>query len=153
MDGRILAIHIAAQEGGAPRAAAEVEVIEGRGLRGDRYASRPGGDAKDQVTFIEREALDALERDYGIHLSAAESRRNVLTEGVALNHLIGREFTAGDCRFVGRELAEPCGYLEKKTQRGVIKGLIHRGGLRAEILQGGTLRPGDSVTPGPPHPA
>lgn len=146
MNGRVLAIHIAAAEGHAPRAVDEVRVIAGRGLEGDRYAAQDG-EAKDQVTFIEREALDALRDDYGITLGGAESRRNILTEGVALNHLIGREFLAGGCRFIGRELAEPCAYLEKKTQRGVIKGLIHRGGLRAEILQGGTLRPGDPVRP------
>ncbi|NNE42902.1 MAG: MOSC domain-containing protein [Gemmatimonadetes bacterium] len=147
MNGRILAIHIAAEEGGAPQPVPQVRVVEGSGLEGDRYTRLDGAEPKEQVTFIEREALDALHADYGIQLGAAESRRNILTEGVALNHLVGREFRAGDCRFIGRELCEPCGYLEKQTQRGVIKGLIHRGGLRAEILQGGTLRPGDAVEP------
>jgi MOSC domain-containing protein YiiM len=96
--------------------------------------------------LIESEALAALQRDYEIALSGASTRRNLLTRGVPLNHLVGKEFRVGSCILRGTGLCEPCGYLEKMTQKGVMKGLIHRGGLCAEIVQGGTLRAGDPIT-------
>jgi MOSC domain-containing protein YiiM len=148
--GEVLAIHVTPEEDGDPAPVAEVRVLEGRGLEGDRYAAlaetKDDFEPKQQVTFIEQEALEALERDYGLRVTGAESRRNVLTRGAPLNHLIDRRFRVGDCEFVGRELCEPCGYLQSKTQKGVMKGLIHRGGLRAEIVKGGTMRAGDPIT-------
>jgi MOSC domain-containing protein YiiM len=148
--GAIEAIHVAAREGDLPGPVAEARAVAGRGLEGDRYFAASAAEdfrAWNQVTFIESEALEALERDYGLRLAPAECRRNILTRGVPLNHLVGQEFRVGAVRFLGRELCEPCGYLEKKTRKGVIKGLIHRGGLRAEILTGGTLRTGDAIEP------
>lgn len=147
--GEVLAIHITPKADGDPAPVPEVRVVEGRGLEGDRYAilaETKDLKPKQQVTFIESEALEALERDYGLRITGAESRRNVLTRGAPLNHLIDRRFRVGECEFVGRELCEPCGYLQSKTQEGVRKGLIHRGGLRAEIVKGGTMRAGDSIS-------
>lgn len=147
--GNVLAIHITGKRGEDLRAVDDARVVEGRGLEDDRNwarAEEEGFPPKKQVTFIEREALDALARDYGIEITAAESRRNVLTEGAPLNHLVDRRFRVGECEFIGRELCEPCGYLQSKTKKGVVKGLIHRGGLRAEIVTGGTIRAGDAIT-------
>jgi MOSC domain-containing protein YiiM len=149
-NGRVVSISIIEREGGDPRPVAEVRVVEGRGLEGDRYWAKSASGtmgAENQVTFIESEAIAALARDYGIEIHGADSRRNVVTEGVALNHLVNRRFRVGECVFLGRDLAEPCGYLEKKTKPGVRQGLIHRGGLRAEIVAGGVIRPGDAVAP------
>lgn len=146
--GEILAIHITEEAGGDPAPVEEARVLEGRGLEGDRYAAQAEAKSlppKKHVTFIESEALEGLARDYGITITGRESRRNVLTRGVPLNHLIDRRFRVGECEFVGRELCEPCGYLQSRTQKGVMKGLIHRGGLRAEIVRGGTIRTGDPV--------
>jgi MOSC domain-containing protein YiiM len=97
------------------------------------------------VTLIEVEALEALQRDYGVELQPSESRRNIVTRGVALNHLIGREFSVGDVRLRGLELCEPCGHLEGLTRPGVKQGLIHRGGLRAQILSEGVINVGDRI--------
>jgi MOSC domain-containing protein YiiM len=147
--GEVLAIHITPVEDADPAPVAEVRVLEGLGLEGDRYAAIAAAERmppEKQVTFIESEAIEALERDYGIRITGAQSRRNVLTRGVPLNHLVGRRFHVGECVFVGRQLCEPCGYLQSKTQEGVRKGLIHRGGLRAEIVKGGRMRAGDPVT-------
>ena len=95
-----------------------------------------------------REALVGLGQEYKLELDASQSRRNLLTEGVPLNHLVGKEFRVGSVRLKGVELCEPCGHLEKLTIKGVKKGLGHRGGLRAQIVAGGTLRVGDTVVPG-----
>jgi MOSC domain-containing protein YiiM len=148
--GEVLEINVAAERGGVLSGVQEVRVVPGRGLEGDRNfssADPPGGNSKRKVTLIESEALAALQRDYGIALSGAGSRRNILTKGVPLNHLVGKEFRIGPCVLRGTELCEPCGYLEKMTQRGVVKGLIHRGGLCAEIVEGGTLQTGARISP------
>ena len=122
--------------------------VPGRGLEGDRYFNKQGTFWKErpdfQVTFIEAEAIEALKRDYGLALAPQNARRNLLTRGVALNHLVGREFFLGEVRFRGIRLCEPCAHLQELTGLDVIRGLRHRGGLRAEVLSEGPLRVGDS---------
>ncbi|TAH35128.1 MAG: MOSC domain-containing protein [Planctomycetota bacterium] len=130
----------------------QVRAVAGAGLEGDRYRQRQGtfwreGKAGLQVTLIEMEALEALQREYGIALSAAESRRNLATRGVALNHLVGRCFRVGEVLLQGVRLCEPCGHLEQLARAGIKRGLVHRGGLRADVVEGGLLRVGDAVTP------
>ena len=85
--------------------------------------------------------------EYEITLEPAQARRNLVTRGVPLNHLIGREFAVGDVVLRGLRLCEPCGHLEKLTIKGIEKSLRHRGGLRAQVVQGGVLRSGDTITP------
>jgi len=126
--------------------------VAGRGLEGDRYFSKVGTYSKDpgngrHVTLIEIEAIEALKRDYDIDLPAALARRNIVARGVALNHLVGRELKIGEAILRGMRLCDPCSHLEKLTRRGVLRGLIHRGGLRADILTGGTIRVGDAIAP------
>ena len=99
-----------------------------------------------ELTLIEAEAIEALRRDYQVELAAGDARRNIVTRNVALNHLVGREFAIGDVRIRGIRLCEPCDHLQKVTGKSVIKGLLHRGGLRAQILTQGTIRVGDSVS-------
>lgn len=131
----------------------EVTAIAGVGLEGDRYATRMGSfSAKPkpgrQITLIEAEAIEALERELGLALAPGETRRNLVTRGVALNHLAGREFSVGVARLRGHELCEPCTDLARMTGKPqVLPGLIHRGGLRAEILEGGVIRVGDQFVP------
>lgn len=149
-EGRIIAIHVHANEGDAPHAIPEARLVAGRGIVGDANHALAEGKperARGALTLIEAEAIEAVARDYGIEVTAAESRRNVLTEGIALNHLVGKRFRVGSAICEGVELCEPCGYLEKKTRRGVMKALLHRGGLRARILEDGAARPGDTVAP------
>jgi MOSC domain-containing protein YiiM len=99
------------------------------------------------VTLIESEALDALRREYDITLEHRQARRNLVTQGVPLNHLVGRQFTVGSVLLRGIRLCEPCGHLEKLTVKGLLKGLSHRGGLRAQVVLGGVLRAGDVIKP------
>jgi len=140
----------------------EVRALPGRGLEGDRYAlgtghysprPSPGGR---EVTLIEMESVEALEHGIlhsggerlGIKITAAETRRNIATSGVPLNHLVDRTFWVGGVRLRGTRLCEPCQYLEDLTARPrLLNGLLHRGGLRAQILTEGVIRVGDVVRP------
>jgi MOSC domain-containing protein YiiM len=128
----------------------EVRAVAGKGLEGDRYFNGIGtysnnpGSGRD-VTLIEIEAIEALQRDYDIEMKSGESRRNIVTRGVALNHLVGREFRVGEVTLRGIRLCEPCSHLEKLSHKGVQRGLIHRGGLRAEIVTGGIIRIQDNI--------
>lgn len=128
---------------------AEIRALPGKGLEGDRYFggvgtySRNPGDR--QVTFIEKEAIDALERESEITIGPGEARRNLVTTGLALNRLIDKEFQVGEVRFRGIKLCEPCNHLESLTKVGVRAALVHRGGLRAEILSEGVLRKSDPI--------
>ena len=149
--GRVESIHISAAAEATMRSVEQVMALAGVGLEGDRYATRSGSfSAKPkpgrQITLIEAEAIEALERELGMVLAPGETRRNLITRGVALNHLVGREFTVGGVRLLGHELCEPCGDLARMTGKPqILPGLVHRGGLRAEILEGGLIRVGDSV--------
>ena len=148
--GSVEAIYVASAPGAPMRSVAEVRARPGAGLEGDRYAAGAGTFSREtgsdrQVTLIEREALEAGRRDYRLEIPPEGTRRNLLTRGVYLNHLVGREFRVGEVRLRGVELCEPCDTLEKNTCPGARRALIHRGGLRAEILAGGTLRPGDPI--------
>ena len=150
--GKLLGIYIAPRKTAALESLDEAELVLGKGLEGDRYFKKAGtfsfanpkGPGR-EITLIEEEALTAAERDYGIKLAPAESRRNLITRGVALNHLVGRRFRVGGVELRGVRLCEPCGHLEKLTRPGVAKAFVHRGGLRVEIIRGGALRVGDPI--------
>jgi MOSC domain-containing protein YiiM len=128
----------------------EAHAIPGVGLEGDRYALRQGTFYKPEpdfeLTLIEAEAIEALKRDYNVDLPPSEARRNLVTRGVALNHLVGRDFQIGEVKAHGIRLCEPCDHLQRLTGRQLIKGLRHRGGLRAQILTPGAIRIGDSLS-------
>ena len=128
----------------------DARAVAGHGLAGDRYADGAGtfsGTGRGyQLTLIEAEALDAL-RDGGIEITWEEARRNVVTRGVRLNALVGRRFLIGEVECIGRRLAEPCSHLQRLSPAGVLGGLVHRGGLRADILGSGTVSVGDPVRP------
>jgi MOSC domain-containing protein YiiM len=151
MMGRVESIHIATTAEATMRGVAEIRAIAGVGLEGDRYATRTGTfSAKPkpgrQVTLVEVEAIEALEWELGLKLAPGETRRNLVTRGVALNHLVGREFQVGAVRLRGHELCEPCGDLARMTGKPqTLPGLVHRGGLRAEIIEGGVISEGDLI--------
>jgi MOSC domain-containing protein YiiM len=151
-EGTVVSLHIAPTGAAAIRSVSQVRAVAGRGLEGDRYFNELGtysnhpGTGR-HVTLIEIEAIEALKRDYDIDMAPGLSRRNIVTRGVALNHLVEQEFSVGQTVLRGARLCEPCSHLEKLTQRGVMRGLIHRGGLRAEIITGGIIRIGDAIVP------
>jgi len=131
----------------------EVQAVAGEGLEGDRYFKKSGtysnipGKGR-QITLIELESVQALKRDLKIELEPAQTRRNIVTRSVPLNHLVGQQFRLGrEVVLQGVRLCEPCNHLESLTLKGVREGLLHRAGLRADIISGGTIRVGDPITP------
>ncbi len=147
--GTIESVNIADGAKEPMRAIAEARAIPGVGLEGDRYALGQGTffkpEPSHELTLIEAEAIEALSRDYLIQLAPGDARRNLVTRDVPLNHLVGREFFIGEVKIRGIRLCEPCDHLQQLTRQPVIKGLLHRGGLRAQILSEGTIRVGDIV--------
>ena len=148
--GSVISIHIAASSSEPMQSVSEVQAVPGRGLEGDRYFNRTGTFWKDapdfEVTLIESEAFEGMRRESGLDLQPSEGRRNIVTRGVPLNHLVGEVFRVGAVTLRGIRLCEPCSHLAKISgHTGIIGGLVHRGGLRAQILSDGLIRVGDVV--------
>ena len=130
-----------------------ITVTPGVGLEGDRYALRTGYYSANhhedrQVTLIEVETLEALGRDHDLELRPEETRRNLVTRGVPLNHLVGRQFRLGDLVLYGGRLNLPCRYLERLLDKPVYRPLLNRSGLNAQILSGDAIAVGDVVVSG-----
>ena len=146
----IEAIHVAAAAG---EAVLEVELVRADarvGLEGDRYALGRGHYSPDRrvsrdLTLIEAEVIEDLARTHGIELAPGETRRNLTTRDIRLNDLVGRRFWIGEVLCEGTCLCEPCGYLSQLTGKPLLRALVHRGGLRADILRSGVIRRGDRL--------
>jgi len=153
--GSVVSIHIAPTVGAPMAPLDHVRAIAGKGLEGDRYFTGEGfyswfaGPLR-EVSLIEEEVLERVRRDSKLDLAPGITRRNVVTRGVPLGHLIGREFRVGEAILRGVEICEPCKHLIDVTGiRGILAPLIHRGGLHAEVVASGIVRVGDTVTPEP----
>ncbi|MCA1674913.1 MAG: MOSC domain-containing protein [Actinobacteria bacterium] len=158
-DGRVVALYVAEAAGQPMRAREQVRAVPGRGVEGDRYFNASGvfssetapGREMTELTLIEIEVIEDLNL-HGVALRPSETRRNMVTEGVPLNELVGRTFRTGDVSLLGVSLCEPCAYLVKsRSDRGVLRGLVHKGGLRAKILSEGTIGLGDRVAEATPE--
>lgn len=150
--GTVEAIHLAPASGRPVETRRTVDAVPGRGLRDDRHFRPPDQEPREpgagqDLTLIEAEALGAVARDFDVDLDAGQHRRNLTTKGVALNHLVDERFRVGEVVCAGVELCEPCRHLEALTEEGMIDAMLHRGGLRADILEGGTVSVGDQVQP------
>ncbi|MCP5026890.1 MAG: MOSC domain-containing protein [Actinomycetia bacterium] len=151
-EGHVTSIH-RAPVGSAPMVGLDrAELVAGEGITGDRYAlgsghysSRPHVDR--QITLIESEVLDALRRDHDVDLRPEEHRRNITTAGVPVNHLVGSYFRVGSCVLYGGRLNVPCAYLQELVDKRVFRPLVHRSGLNARIIIGGSVAPGDPIGP------
>jgi hypothetical protein len=147
--GTVEMIALAAEAEGPMQAVSTAEAVVGRGLLGDRYErgagtfSNPRGRGYD-LTLVEAEALEELSAK-GVELAPIEARRNLVVRDIALDDLIGRRFRVGEVECFGQRRCEPCAHLEHLTQPGVLRGLVHRGGLRADVLSDGEIRIGDHV--------
>ena len=163
--GEVVSVHITPDRSAPIQSVTSARAVPGRGLEGDRYffergtySDRPG--PWRELTLIELETIQALARDNELDIAPGDARRNVVTRGAPLSHLVGREFFVGDVRVRGVRLCEPCAHLEGLTRRGILSALVHRGGLRAQILNegifgvGDVIRPvpGEDTPPGPPPP-
>lgn len=119
-----------------------VECVAGKGLVGDRFFGHKE-DYKGQVTFFAYEVYERLcEQFLAMGISPAIFRRNVITKGVDLNTLIGQEFEVQGVRFIGTEECRPCYWMDQALAPGAEEAMKGNGGLRARILNDGTLNRG-----------
>jgi MOSC domain-containing protein YiiM len=148
--GHVEAIWIRAKSNGTPESLERATLEEGRGIVGDRYW-KATGEAEQQpgraLTLIEAEAIEGLREDTGIVIGAQQSGRNVVTRGISLNDLVGKRFRLGDVECEGIEKCDPCRTFERRTEPGVLKGMVNRGGLNADIVSGGEIAVGDEIAP------
>ncbi|MGZ8847742.1 MAG: MOSC domain-containing protein [Pyrinomonadaceae bacterium] len=145
-EGKVISINITSVAEGPMQLLDEVRAIPGHGLEGDRYFDRDGKSAPDrELTLVEAEAIEALRSEFKVDFDLSGMRRNVVTRGVPLNHLVGKEFWIGDVKARGIRLCEPCAHLQRLSHAKVLPGLIHRGGLRAQILSEGMIRVGEII--------
>ena len=147
--GTVELIAVSAEAEGPMTVVPSAQAVAGRGLVGDRYKrgegtfSNPDGRGND-LTLVEAEALEELAAG-GVELAPADARRNLVVRGLALDALVGKRFRVGEVECFGQRRCEPCSHLERLTRPGVLRGLVHRGGLRADVLSGGQIRTGDRV--------
>ena len=148
-EGKVISINIAAGAEAIMQSVDEARAVPGRGLEGDRYFNGNGTFSKPspdrELTLIEAEAVEAMKRELDVDYGLGDSRRNLVTRGVPLNHLVGKEFWIGEVKARGLRLCEPCKHLQRLSHEKVLPGLVHRGGLRAQVLTEGTIRVGEPI--------
>ena len=148
-EGKVISINIAPSAEAPMQSVDEARAVPGKGLEGDRYFVRQGTFYKPQpdreLTLIEAEAIEAMKHELNVDYGLSDSRRNIVTRNVPLNHLVGKEFMIGEVKVRGLRLCEPCSHLQKLSHEKVLPGLVHRGGLRAQILTEGTIRIGETI--------
>ena len=145
-DHSLVAIYIAENKQSPMQSVASANAIAGEGLQGDRYLVSPKHSGPDrEITLIESESIESVPIEFDLPLELGESRRNLVTRGVRLNDLVGKTFQVGEVVLKGHRLCHPCSHLQKMTRPGILKALVNRGGLRAEILVGGTIAIGDLI--------
>lgn len=147
----VAAIYTTAASGAPLHAVAEATLEAGKGLVGDRYYFGVGTFSKtpaapdSEVTLIEGEEIQRFNEIQGSSKAAGEFRRNIVTSGIRLNSLVGRQFSVGSAVLEGIRLCEPCGYLAGFVSPAVVESMVHRAGLRARIVSGAVIRPGDRI--------
>lgn len=152
--GTLIGIYVTDRAGAPMQSQDAATLVSGKGIVGDRYFESRGKfspkvqDPDHEVTLIEIEQIRHYNAAFGTGLGPEDLRRNLVTEGIRLNDLVGQEFAVGEAVLRGVRLCEPCDYLAGMTERGVLTGLVHRAGLRAGIVRGGAVRVQDIVTPG-----
>jgi MOSC domain-containing protein YiiM len=149
---QVVEILVAESPASAMKSLQSARLVAGRGIEGDRYFEGVGTFSPHpqkpdfEITLIQREHLEAFASGSGTVFTSGSARRNLVTLGVDLNALVGRDFRVGSVSVRGVRLCEPCSYLAKQTTPEVLRGLLHKGGLRAQILVGGEIRVGDAIT-------
>ncbi len=142
----IVSIHICSATGEITVERLSVEARAGCGLVGDRYYRENVADGnKNAITLQSIEAIEACNRQLNTSFAPSAFRRNLITSGIELNQLVGRKFYVGPVLLYAWELCQPCRYLQNMLQAELLTGLHDRGGLRAEILEGGEIKPGMQI--------
>jgi MOSC domain-containing protein YiiM len=136
---RVVAIHIGEREGGELLSVEAVRARAGKGLEGDRHFHPEGAAPGQALTLVEEEVV----ADVG--LAPGGTRRQLTVRGVRLGELVGKHFRVGSVPCYGVAICEPCLHLQQLTRPGIIKDLVHRGGINADILADGMISVGDPV--------
>ena len=145
MTGRVECIFVSPLKGAPMRSLDVADALPGQGLEGDRKVA-PGREPAAQLTLIQAEHVEAFRAATGYDMRLDQPRRNVVTRGVVLNDLLGKRFRVGEAVCEGLELCEPCGKFQRLTHPEVRRFFKEKGGLRAAILEGGLVRPGDLIS-------
>lgn len=152
-EGRVKGIYIAPKMGANVSGHQKVSVRAGKGIEGDRYFSNTGknrsnykGQPDWEITLIESEVIEAFNQDTGNKFHESDFRRNIVTEGVRLNDLVGKTFNINGVSFYGVQLCEPCASLQKRLAVKILPDMIGKGGLRAQIRGVGLLNVGDAIS-------
>jgi MOSC domain-containing protein YiiM len=136
----VVAIHLGEAEQPELRPVDSARAVAGKGLEGDRYFFADGAEPGRALTLVEEEEVE------GVGLAPGATRRQVTVRGVRLNDLVGRRFRVGAVECYGVELCEPCSHLEQMTRPGIMRELVHRAGINADILTDGTIAVGDAIS-------
>ena len=145
--GTVDSIYIGPEPEGPMNLVDSVRAVAGRGLEGDRYfhSGDGPGDPTEEITLIEIEPLEQAPTEHDLDVEPADMRRNIVTRGVTLRDLLGKRFWVGGVQLEGLEDNPPCKHLQKLAAKPLLKPLIDNGGIRARILDGGTIRAGDTI--------
>jgi MOSC domain-containing protein YiiM len=149
---KVVSIHIAEKADGKTEELSEAELVAGKGIVGDRYflgignlsGKAPSPDR--ELTLIAKEEVQAFNQEYGLSIPPGDMRRNIVTQGINLNDMVDIEFSIGEVKVKGIRLCEPCQPLAYLLAAEIIPGMVHRAGLRAQIVVGGVIRPGDRIS-------
>ena len=135
----ILKICLTNKSGFEMKSVFQIDVVKGKGIINDRYFSN-NTDRDTQITLIESENIDFYNKFAAVNIPYVDFRRNIITKGINLNNLVGKEFLIGNVRIFGHRLCNPCKYLQDKLeQNNFVKNFLNKGGLRAEILTNGKI--------------
>ena len=151
MTGSVEGIYIAPWGGARAERVGEARALEGRGLEGDRYSEGTGhwsrfGLRACEVTIIEAEDLEAMQREPGVRVMDGEHRRNVVVRGLDLHDLRRKRFRIGEAVFEYQKPCSICRHVERLTEPGMTDALKGRGGICARVVEGRTIREGDPIT-------
>ena len=143
--GKVVEIGITNIKGNQIQKVNKVEALKGKGLQNDRKFSE-NNQKKRQVTLIEIENINHFNNISNTNIHPVDFRRNIITENIRLNELVGKEFFVGNIKLKGHDLCRPCKYLQDKLkQNNFVKEFLHTGGLRCEILTSGKINVGDII--------
>lgn len=145
-EGRVVSIFIGAEPESPVQRVDEVVAVAGRGLEGDRYFQPAENGIPDkEITLIEREGIEAAGAESGVDIRLEDARRNIVTEGVRLEELVGKRFRIGQVEVEAIEPNPPCHHLQELAGKPLLRPLARRGGVRGRIVEGGVVRVGDPI--------
>jgi len=148
MQGKVERIYVAPQGGVEMQKVSQVEALAGCGLEGDRYCGRTGywtGVDECQVTLIAAEDLEDIKRSTGVRVDNGEHRRNLITRGIDLESLSGKQFQVGQAILEYDRPRPPCSYIQSITQTGMTRALVGHSGICARVVQSGLIQDEDTI--------